>query len=154
MKPEYIVIHHSLTKDQNVVDWKNIRKYHVNTLGWEDIGYHYGLEFSINEVGEKDGWLEYERVFEILVGRMQNEKGAHCRSKGRNHNSLGICFIGNFDISEVPKLQWDKGIKLVKSLMEVFNIARVNVLGHNEVARDSRTCPGKLFNMNQFRNEI
>ncbi len=44
MNPQYIVIHHSLTKDGIIADWEAIRKHHKNVNGWSDIGYHYGIE--------------------------------------------------------------------------------------------------------------
>ena len=141
MKPEYIIIHHSLTKDSETVSWSAIRKYHVQKLGWVNIGYHLGLEL-IND------------RHEILTGRMMNETGAHCRQNRMNHRSLGICFIGNFDNEEPPKEQWDLGLKLVSSLMDILKISKDKVRGHNHFVRYSKTCPGKMFDVDKFVSQL
>ena len=140
MKPEYIILHHSLTEDSQTVSWDNIRRYHTNTLGWRDIGYHFGIEMI-------------EDNYQILAGRMMNEAGAHCRQKSMNSQSLGICFVGNFDLDPPPKKMWDLGIKLVNSLQEVFNIPRHRILGHYDLA-SYKTCPGAAFNLGEFRGEL
>lgn len=137
---EYIIIHHSLTKDGLVPDWPSIDHYHTITNGWSDIGYHFGIE-QIRKVNE----------YEVLVGRPMILTGAHCISKGFNYKSLGICMVGNFDKVTPPKQQWNRALKLTRSLMHVFEVPKFKVLGHHEVALDGRTCPGLLFNMNDFR---
>jgi len=132
MNPNVIILHHSLTKDGKTVSWNAIRQYHLGK-GWNGIGYHFGIEL----VGNR---------YEILIGRLPTEIGAHCR--GVNRTSLGICFIGNFDIEEPSGEQLVVGRNLVRSLMEVFNIPKEWVKGHNEYSQKS--CPGKKFPLGEF----
>lgn len=140
MKPEYIILHHSLTKDSETVSWGAIRDYHMNTLGWRDIGYHFGIERIGNNT-------------ETMVGRLWDQVGAHCRARNLNNNSVGVCFIGDYDVRSVPPLIWDAGIDLCRALMKTFGIPRENVLGHREVY-PVKTCPGTQFNLNLFRESL
>lgn len=146
MKPEYIIIHHSLTEDSKQVDWKAIKDYHIKTNGWKDIGYHYGIEGIDNQ-------------YLVLEGRKEDETGAHCKDGGMNNKSLGICLVGNFDKYKPSQAQWDLAIKLVKELSKKYGIPAINVKGHGEVMRESKasyikTCPGLLFDMNKFRKAL
>jgi len=88
---------------------------------------------------------------EILVGRMMNEVGAH--TKGHNHNTLSLCFIGNFDKDEPPPEMWNMGVRLVASLCDIFDIDPVYVIGHREFA-PYKTCPGKKFSVIGFRDQV
>jgi len=140
MRPEHIIIHCSGTKDSETVSWSAIRRYHVYDKGWRAIGYHYGIELIDDR-------------YEILVGRMMNERGAHCPEDGMNGKSLGICFIGDFDLTSPPVPQWELGIRFVKSLLEILDIPIQRVWGHN-IFNHLKTCPGKRFNMAKFRAEL
>lgn len=140
--PQFIMLHHSLTKDSGTASWSAIREWHTgqhpdSPHKWIDIGYHFGIELINNS-------------YEILMGRPMLTPGAH--TKGMNRNSIGICFVGNFDKHPVPAGQWEKGLVLARSLMEVFNIPAENIRGHREYA--NKTCPGKLFDLDKFRKEI
>ena len=140
MKPQFIVLHHSLTTDSHTVSWGAIRNYHVLELKWRDIGYHFGIE-NIN------GQIE------ILMGRMPDVNGAHCKQAGMNQKSIGICFVGNFDKAPPSKKVWDAGLKLVAYFCKRHGIPLTNIIAHRDYAT-YKTCPGKLFDMAQFRMDL
>lgn len=137
MRPTRIILHHSLTKDGRLVSWDAIRRYHTYDLGWRDIGYHFGIEL----VGA---------TYEILIGRMLNEQGAHTR--GLNDGSIGICFVGNFDLEFPDPRMWDLGLKLVGSLCEVLRIPFRSVTGHRD--HSHKSCPGWNFDLGKFVQQL
>ncbi|XP_050784203.1 peptidoglycan recognition protein 1 [Gopherus flavomarginatus] len=84
----YIIIHHTAGNRCSTLadcsrEVKNIQSYHMNSNGWDDIGYN----FLIGEDGK------------VYEGRGWSTRGAH--AKGWNDKSLGLAFLGNFS-SRVP----------------------------------------------------
>lgn len=141
---KYIVIHHSATADGIVHDWKAIKKYHTEMLGWRDLGYNFGIEKIGNE-------------YVYRVGRPMNYSGAH--TKGLNSEALGVCCVGNFDIIEPPDEQWNMCLNLTKILQSMFDIPTQNVVGHREAYQILeqpvlKTCPGKKWNMILTRRQL
>ena len=136
----HIVIHHSLTKDSETVSWNAIRRYHMDIKGWRDIGYNFGIELI------KDH-------YEILFGRMLGERGAHCIQEEMNRFGIGICMIGNFDTRRPDGGQWSLAQKLCKAMMKLYSIPVENVKGHTELY-PAKTCPGRMFDMHQFRDDL
>lgn len=135
---EYIIIHHSLTKDSQTVSWQAIRRYHIYELKWEGIGYHFGMELVNDE-------------YEILVGRPLTKEGAHC--KGMNSKAIGICCVGNYDLIAPPNcLFHNLGQHLIIPLMKIFNIPIENIKGHRDYA--DKTCPGTKFDMQLLKQII
>jgi len=154
MRPTHIIIHHSLTKDGETVNWQAIRRYHTSyrkdgkilteeharslikdgvsvELPWSDIGYHAGIEL-VNE------------DYEVLQGRMFNVPGGHCKQQNMNYKSIGICLVGNFDLISPPPAQLSLLINYVRSLMDLLYIPPTCVHPHSEFA-SYKSCPGTKF---------
>lgn len=148
MRPTFIVIHHSQTKDGVAKDWEAIRRFHVERKGWSDVGYHYGIE----RVGERVA---------VQIGRSESTPGAHCKHAGFNQKSLGLCVVGNFDLT-APDEQLIVVLRgLVETLRHLYSIPRDHVLGHREaqmhdvtLKTPTKTCPGNLFDMDAFRASL
>jgi len=138
MTPTHIILHHSLTKDGQVVNFNAIHRYHTYTLGWADIGYHIIIE---NQRG----------MVNAILGRMLDEIGAHCL--GMNTKSIGICMVGNFDVDPPPGEIWNKCLRVCRSFMKIYNIPKENVQGHREYA-SYKSCPGDLFDLDKFRRNL
>ena len=110
MTPQHVLIHHSLTKDGEVVDWEAIRRYHREVNGWSDIGYHYGIE----RVGK--GIL-------LQIGRPESQPGAHAKEMHMNSKSLGFCVVGNYDLAP-------PGLEIMRFLAEIVR-RKVAVPSHS-----------------------
>jgi hypothetical protein len=163
MKPDAIIIHHSLSRDRRTQDWDAIRRFHTSwrfasesitaeqaqklisegkriEAPWSDIGYHFGIELV-------------ETEYAVCIGRAENVAGAHCTQQAMNQHSLGVCFVGNFDLGPVPKEQWEMGAELVAQLCSRHTIDLSRVFGHRDFA-SYKSCPGNYFVMEQFREDI
>lgn len=143
----HIVIHHSLTKDSGTVSWDAIRKFHTVDRGWQDVGYHWGVELVGDQV-------------EVLVGRPMWIAGAHTKELSMNQHAVGICYVGNFDLEPPGEARLAAADRLVRWLMHLYQIPAESILGHREVGLlagydwqdgDFKSCPGALFDMDDFR---
>lgn len=138
-KPEYIIIHHSATQQGDAETFRRAHK----AKGWRDIGYHYVIG---NGTYSGDG--------EVETGRPENESGAHCSADGMNFKSIGICLVGNFDIDKPTPAQMEALEKLCRDIMAQYKIPVSKVLGHGEVKGAATNCPGRHFNMAEFRKRL
>ncbi|MEL6942670.1 MAG: N-acetylmuramoyl-L-alanine amidase, partial [Bacteroidota bacterium] len=137
----HLIVHHSAGVNQ-ASDWsavvRSIWDFHVNTRGWDDVGYNWLID--------PDGVI-YE-------GRGTDLIGAHfC---GRNTNTEGICLLGDF--TSITPTQ-DAFNKLVQFLAwkscdkDLYPIDRVRhtpsgrnllqVSGHRDGCNTA--CPGNSF---------
>lgn len=139
-KVTHIIIHCSDTKDSGSKSWEAIRKYHKEVNKWNDIGYHFGIEL----VGTELQWL---------VGRPEKTAGAHCSAGHMNSHSLGVCFVGDFKGDSPSEKLYDFGAKHVAALCRKYKVPVQFVMGHRDFEK-SKTCPGKMFNIETFRTYL
>lgn len=125
-KPNKIILHHAEASNCTV---KDIHQWHLNN-GWAGIGYHYFIR--------KDG--------SIYRGRQDNVIGSHCQ--GSNTNSLGICFEGNYTKENMPQVQYNTGIELIKYLKNKYGY--LTIYGHKDLL--ATECPGNKFPLEDFKN--
>lgn len=119
-----LIIHCSATREGQDFTAADIRRWHVDGNGWQDIGYHFVVRL--------DGTIE--------LGRPLAQAGAHC--SGRNQNSLGICYVGGLDQNLRPKDTRTEAQKcalcdLLRVLLRIFPEATIH--GHREYA--AKACP-------------
>ena len=137
----HIVIHHSATVDGDTYSWKAIEDYHVKTLGWSDIGYHFGIE-------------KVNNVYIPLLGRALHKSGAHCKQQEMNHRSIGLCFVGNYDtITPTDEMLTLAATRIIIPLLHQYDIPITNIHPHYKYA-DYKSCPGNLFPLEQLRNIV
>ena len=133
MIPTKIILHHSATADGRTFSASAIKRYHMDTLGWSDIGYHALVEFVDDD-------------FFAIIGRPWDMAGAH--TVGQNQWSLGICFVGNFDKYEPDTEMLEVGAGVIKMWKKLYGIPTSEIHRHSEYA--NKTCPGSLFPFTDF----
>ena len=108
--------------------------------GWQCEGYN----FIIGKGGSLETTL-----------RGESGIGAHCL--GLNSVSIGICLAGNGDATPWTGRQIDALRGLVQNLRFKYGLTPHQVIGHREVGKinaryaTTKTCPGKLIDMDEMR---
>ena len=133
-KTEMIVVHCAATKPSMDIGYKEIRKWHVEDNGWDDVGYHYIIK--------RDGTVE--------VARAEAFQGAH--APAANSKSIGVCLVGgmaedggaenNFTIEQFLTLK-----DLIKKL-KMTNPNIIEIVGHCDIQDNKPNCPG--FNLKEW----
>lgn len=125
-----LIVHCSASPDYLDIGVNEIRSWHL-ARGFSDIGYHYVIR--------RNGEIERGRPEEII--------GAH--AQGANSRSLGICWVGENQIS--PE-QEKSLIGLLNLLRGKHSIPIEKVKGHCEAVKTDKTCPN--LNMDRVRAEL
>jgi N-acetyl-anhydromuramyl-L-alanine amidase AmpD len=136
----YIVIHHSATPTGSADEFDRMHR----AKGWDELGYHFVIG---NGTGSGNGAVE-------IGGRWTKQKhGAHAKIPGHpeyNDVGVGICLVGNFDVTRPTEAQMASLAKLVRFLMDRYGIPRARIFGHGQLKPTD--CPGKNFDYdNLFR---
>ena len=78
--------------------------------------------------------------------------GAHAKTPDNQYNDfgIGVCLVGNFDVTRPSDEQVKSLSKLVAFLMRTYKIPAERVVGHSDTGR-ATDCPGKLMNVAQVR---
>lgn len=135
------MIHHSLTTDGSVVSWGAIERYHREVRGWQDIGYHYGVE----KVGDS---------YHAFVGRREDLAAAACAEGGMNRRAIHICCVGDYDVVTPPAAMVKVLVKrLVAPLLVRHSIRPGDIVRHENFA-PYKTCPGQMFDLEVIRKEL
>lgn len=115
---DYIILHHE-AGNGSVED---VHNYHLSK-GWKGIAYHYFVR--------KDGT--------IYRGRPEDTSGGH--TTGYNHNSIGICAEGNFELEAMSNAQRDALHALVLDVRTRY--PDTQTVRHRDLA--ATACPGKNY---------
>lgn len=132
-KVKWLVIHYSATPVERDTSSQDIDEMH-RARGFKEIGYHFFIR--------KNGDVETGRDTS-QPGRF--ETGAH--SKGENSKSIGICYEGGVNLSDVNRgydsrtaAQTKAMIDLIDELLQRYPNATVE--GHRDMPGASTQCPG------------
>ncbi|VVB73955.1 N-acetylmuramoyl-L-alanine amidase [uncultured archaeon] len=149
-----IVIHHSTESFQGPVA-ANARVLHLKGLarGYDAISYHYVIGNGVKGYHEINGRKEWAESADgsIELGRPLDSKGAHAIP---NEGAIGIVVVGNFNVSKPTEKQLQSLQNLVLHLMYRFKLTPADVVGHHEHQQTDKRCPGKNFDMDEFRHSL
>lgn len=123
-----IIIHCSATPAGRKVSVEDIRRWHVDERGWDDIGYHYvvGLDGTVRK------------------GRPVKYMGAH--AAGHNDGTIGVCYVGGVsadDISLAVDTRTPAQKHALRNLVAQLRTAHgpLEVLGHRDLPGVKKACP-------------
>lgn len=152
----HLIVHHSagstFSSDFAAVV-RSYWDYHVNGHGWADIGY--------NWLVDRNGVLYKGRAWKSSTE--ENVRGAH--NSGKNGNTAGICFIGNYETNTPSEEGLDKLAGIMAFLCDKYGIdpmsqsyhaaiGRVNdnIDGHGQ-SGGGTACPGRkvIDKLNEIR---
>lgn len=133
-----VVLHHTwaptAAQYQGKKTWEAVRSYHVQSRGWSDIGYHFGIG------PDSSVWLL----------RPVEKSGAHVLN--RNQHTIGVAMVGNFDAEDPVQNGLATAAEVVRVLCDHFGLASGQVRFHREF--QNKTCPGNRIDLSDFRRRV
>jgi N-acetyl-anhydromuramyl-L-alanine amidase AmpD len=125
----HLVVHHSATRD--TVTAEQMARYHVHTLDWPGIGYHFVIA--------ADGTVQQTNELTSI--------SYHARQA--NRTSVGICFTGNFKETIPHEAQLASGGHLIAWLLQQLGLPIEHVGGHRSHVPGT-SCPGDQWDAGQM----
>jgi len=124
-----ITVHHSAmatpSAGEVTTQLRRIQSLHRDDRGWADVGYH----FLIDPQGK------------IWEGRPLRWQGAHAGSSASNRGNVGVCLLGDFEVTRVPRAQEASLNRLLDALCGRFGVATREVWPHQHYR--ATACPGR-----------
>jgi len=138
---KYIVVHHSASVSGSAASFDRAHK----ARGWDGLGYDFVIG---NGTGSGDG--------EVEVGYRWRQQGvgAHAGNTEYNEHGIGICLVGNLDEQHATARQMAALRALVHYLQVRCRISAPSIIGHCNVPGKETRCPGRYFDIAQFRAEM
>jgi hypothetical protein len=132
---ERVTVHHSggdsfwgSSRGDAAAEIRRIQRYHQNSKGWADIGYHYIID----------------RSGIVWQGRRLRYQGAHARGSA-NYGNVGIVVLGNYLHQELTPAQRQSLEQLVTKICDCFTIPPERVHTHREILHGKTACPGPVL---------
>lgn len=125
-----ISIHHSAIEGASIESYAN---YHVNTLGWAHIGYHFVVK------GEQAYQTNSLNTFSY-------------HTSSQNYDTVSVSVSGDLSKRGLTDAERNNLYAVILTYMDLFDIPVENVLGHKEFAGNQTSCP--CLDMNKIRYDI
>ena len=130
-RPYRITVHHSGSRDDlnEPADRRlpKIERVH-QAQQWACIGYHFILDGS----------------GQVWEGRPLAWQGAHAHGDENNRGNIGVCVLGDYEISRVPPALSAALHELLDRLCATYTIDKSQVHGHRDLW-SSTDCPGRFL---------
>jgi len=155
-----ILIHHSYTQDLDTTfSWRDILLDHMGLVPWSRWLDPPKGPGSMSYIGYQAGNELMRGVYTNMYGRPEWWVGGHCVHQSMNSQSFGFCFIGNFDDAPPCEAQLRAAVRGVIAPLysrKGWPLTEVGqrIVGHGEITKDGRSCPGKLFPMETLRTMV
>jgi N-acetyl-anhydromuramyl-L-alanine amidase AmpD len=138
------VLHHSATQNGSAASFDKAHR----KRGWRrGLGYHFVIG---NGNGSGDG--------EIEVGPRwkHQQSGAHAGAGAHFYNNygIGICLVGNFELTSPTPRQLIALQALVRALMGRYHIAPEKIFSHRQIRPKPTRCPGDRFPLKRLLRAV
>jgi hypothetical protein len=138
----------------------------VHRVGWNDEAEWTSRGYSMDAAGVRDFYaqevhLHFPYTFAVLRGgRIQQGRrllDVTPHAAAFNKEAIGIGVLGDFRFLPAEYNQWNSAVDLCAALIGAW--PHLQIVGHTELGEEAtsvpgKQCPGKLFDMAAFRDEV